>query len=92
MSFGTNTNQSKASTNWLCCYHACWTVRIFIRQELDLFYLTNKQEFSHNEINLSRYGCGEHEFGGLPWWLLRDLDSVQLRQMNPGCAIYSFIE
>ena len=28
--------------------------------------------------------CGEHEFGGLPWWLLRDVTDVQFRQMNPG--------
>ena len=30
------------------------------------------------------YVCGEHEFGGLPWWLLRDVNNIEFRQMNPG--------
>ncbi|UJR28384.1 hypothetical protein I4U23_009625 [Adineta vaga] len=33
-------------------------------------------------LRVGPYGCGEHEFGGLPWWLLRDLNNIQFRQMN----------
>ncbi|CAF0778296.1 unnamed protein product [Rotaria sordida] len=33
-------------------------------------------------LRIGPYGCGEHEFGGFPWWLLRNLDNIQFRQMN----------
>jgi beta-galactosidase GanA len=38
-------------------------------------------------FSLLRYGCGEHEFGGLPWWLLRDLEGLQVRRMNSGTEL-----
>jgi len=31
-----------------------------------------------------RYICGEHEFGGFPWWLLRNTTDIKFRQMNDG--------
>ncbi|CAF2568611.1 unnamed protein product [Rotaria sp. Silwood2] len=33
-------------------------------------------------LRVGPYGCGEHEFGGFPWWLLRNVDNIQFRQMN----------
>ncbi|CAF0809116.1 unnamed protein product [Adineta steineri] len=33
-------------------------------------------------LRVGPYICGEHEFGGFPWWLLRDLTDIQFRQMN----------
>ncbi|CAM2701582.1 unnamed protein product [Rotaria socialis] len=33
-------------------------------------------------LRVGPYGCGEHEFGGFPWWLLRDLNNLEFRQMN----------
>ena len=41
-----------------------------------------------NELDALRYGCGEHEFGGLPWWLLRDINGLQFRQMNSGNYLF----
>ncbi|CAF1015590.1 unnamed protein product [Didymodactylos carnosus] len=34
-------------------------------------------------LRVGPYGCGEHEFGGFPWWLLKDPD-LKVRQMHPG--------
>lgn len=33
-------------------------------------------------LRVGPYGCGEHEFGGFPWWLLRDTTDIKFRQTN----------
>jgi beta-galactosidase len=34
-------------------------------------------------LRIGPYVCAEWEFGGLPWWLIKDQADIQLRRSNP---------